>query len=275
MKTLSETRPAAVAGSFYPATRDALRATVVGMLEGVAHEERRCPGAIVPHAGLEYSGQCAAEVIGRIHVPGTVVILAPNHTGTCRSPGASLWAHGAFTTPLGDVPVNESLAARLVGSCDLIAHDPAAHAREHAVEVELPFLQARAPDVSIVPLVLAFEDWRRCEILGRALADAVNEEADEVLLLASSDMSHFEPAAVAAKKDGLALEAVRRLDGEALLAVCRRERITMCGRAAAACALEASRLLGAAHGEVIDYRHSGLVTGDDSSVVAYAGVILA
>jgi hypothetical protein len=142
------------------------------------------------------------------------------------------------------------------------------------VEVELPFLQLRAPAVTIVPLVLAFEDWHHCEVVGRALADAVNEEADDVLLVASSDMTHYEPAPAAAKKDRMALEAVRRLDGAGLLDVCRREHVSMCGRAPAACVLEASRLLGATHGELIDYRHSGQVTGDDSSVVGYAGVIV-
>jgi len=271
---MANLRKPAVAGRFYPAQAAALRERIGRLFMGVPHEERLCCGTIVPHAGIEYSGPCAAEVIGRIRIPGTVVILAPNHTGSCRSPGASLWAQGAFRTPLGDVPVNESLASRLTAACELVAHDPAAHAVEHAVEVELPFLQARSPAVTIVPLVLAFEDWARCEILGRALADAVDEEADPVLLMASSDMTHFESAAAAGRKDRLALAAIQRLDGAGLLEVCRRSGVSMCGRAAAACVVEASRLLGATGGELIDYRHSGMVTGDDTDVVAYAGVIL-
>jgi hypothetical protein len=213
-------------------------------------------------------------VFGRIRIPDTVVILAPNHTGAGVAP-AALWAEGAFRTPLGDVPIDEQFAARLVEGCNLVAADPLAHGSEHAIEVELPFLQVRAPGFRLVPLVLAFGDWSRCRELGRALADAVIGSGGDVLLLASSDMTHNESAERAAVKDALALDAIRRLVAAALLEVCRREGITMCGRGPAAAVLEAARRLGATAGEVVDYRHSGRVTGDDRSVVAYAGMILA
>ncbi len=268
-------RPAAVAGRFYPAEPDELRALVAECLAGVPAERLAARAAMVPHAGLVYSGRCAAAVLGRLAIPGLVIILAPNHTGCCASPGASLWADGAFETPLGPVPVDAAFAARLVEACDLVAPDPLAHAAEHAIEVELPFLRLLAPRARVVPLVLVWDDWPRCRRLAQALAELIGAWPEPALILASSDMTHYVPAARAAEKDRLALEALARLDGETLLRLCRHHGITMCGRAPAAVAAEAARLLGAAGAQVVDYRHSGLVTGDDREVVAYAGVIVA
>jgi len=244
------------------------------MLGSVEAEPSVAIGAIVPHAGLVYSGQCAAHVWGRVQVPPTVVVLAPNHTGAMGSPGASVWAHGQFMTPLGSVPIAEGFAQALIDRCPLAAHDPSAHVREHAIEVELPFLQMVAADVAIVPIVLAWDRWEPSIDLASALASVVRDWEGNVLLVASSDMTHYESASVAERKDRMALDAVRRLDGEDLLAVCRRENVTMCGRAPAAVVLEASRQVGATAAEVVDYRHSGYVTGDDREVVAYAGVVI-
>lgn len=270
-----EIRRPAVAGTFYPDDPTALRALVRDCLGPAAGEARRARGAIVPHAGLIYSGRCAGAVFRQVALPPVAVIVAPNHTGRCGAPGgASLWARGAFLTPLGRSEVAAELAQTLAARCPLVAHDPLAHAAEHAVEVELPFVQALAPGTTIVPLVLAWDDWPRCRTLAEALADVIHEWPDDVVLLASSDMTHYESAARAARKDRLVLATVERLDGESLLEVCRRERVTMCGRAPAAVVLEASRRLGAEKAEVLDYRHSGMVTGDDARVVAYAGVAI-
>ncbi len=231
--------------------------------------------AIVPHAGLVYSGACAAEVFKRIKLAQTVVILAPNHTGMLAvGGGASAWTKGAFRIPLGDVRVEENFGAKLCEICDLVSHDPAAHQREHAVEVELPFISLLAPRSAIVPIVLAWDDWDRCRMLAEAIATVVRDWPEPVTLLASSDMTHFESADVAARKDRVALDHVQRLDGQGLLAACHREAITMCGRAPVATVLEAARLLGSTEGSVVDYRHSGWVTGDNSQVVAYAGVVI-
>ncbi|UCC72818.1 MAG: AmmeMemoRadiSam system protein B [Gemmatimonadota bacterium] len=271
-----DVRAAAVAGHFYPAHPGKLSEMVESFLAEVDVEARPMRAVIAPHAGLVYSGQCAAHVFGRVEIPSTVVILAPNHTGLVDAPrGASIWERGAFETPLGRVAVAEKFAGELELRCPLVAHDPRAHRDEHAVEVELPFLTSLAPRSAIVPIVLAWEDWPRCKQLADALAGLVSEWPEQVLLVASSDMTHFEPAARAAEKDRLALAAIERLDGEELLNACRREQITMCGRAPAAVVVEAARQLGATRGEVVDYRHSGWVTGDDSNVVAYAGVTIA
>ncbi|GBD33579.1 MAG: MEMO1 family protein [Gemmatimonadales bacterium] len=264
-----------MAGRFYPADRNELGDLVDRLLSAARRDPRPAPGGIVPHAALVYSGACAASLFGRVAVPNTVVILAPNHTGRLGAPGgASGWMRGSFATPLGELPVAEDFMTELEASCDLVAHDPWAHEFEHAIEVELPFLQKLNPACRIAPLVLAFDDWGRCETLGGALAQVVARWPEPVLLLASSDMTHYEPAEVAARKDRLALEAVERLDGRRLLGVCRKEGVTMCGRAPAAAVLEAARRLGASRAEVVDYRHSGWVTGDDRSVVGYAAVLI-
>ena len=231
--------------------------------------------AVVPHAGYVYSGLTAAHVFARLDVPRLVVILAPNHTGVCRAPGgASLWEAGAFATPLGEVPVDAQLAAAVRAASPLVGVDHAAHQEEHAIEVELPFLQVRRADVAIVPLVLAWDGWDEARGLGEALARVVRDWAEPVLLLASSDLNHYEPAAVSELKDAQALDAVRALDGAELLRRCRAERISMCGRAPVATALAAARALGSTRAEVVDYRHSGWVTGDEARVVGYGGVVI-
>ncbi len=265
----------AVADRFYTGNPAELREQVDQYLREYRAPTRSVRAAVVPHAGLVYSGRCAASVFARIEIPRVVVILGPNHSGTLgTSSRASLWARGAFETPMGPVKIAQEFAEALEQSCLLTAHDPHAHQREHAIEVILPFLAALAPDVSIVPLLLAFDDWAECERLGRALAHLVRQWPDTVLLLASSDMTHYEPAKRAARKDRAALRAVRQLDGQELLRVCRRKRVSMCGRAAVAVTTVAARLLGAREGTVVDYRHSGAVTGDDRNVVAYAGVVI-
>jgi len=201
--------------------------------------------------------------------------MGPNHTGLGRArSGGSVYAEGVMGTPLGDVPVHHELAAALLAECDLLEDDPEAHASEHSVEVHLPFLLARRSDVRVVPIVLGWSDWARTARLGEALARVVKAWPEPVLLVASSDMSHYESAAVCASKDLLALAEVEKLDGAALLAVTARHRISMCGRVPAAAVVHACGLLGSARAEVVHASHSGLVTGDDRAVVSYAGVIV-
>jgi len=231
--------------------------------------------AIAPHAGLVYSGQCAAHVWKRVAIPDTVVILAPNHTGLSNNPGgASAWNRGVFKTPIGEVPIAEDFLAAVETRCTLVGHDPVAHTREHAIEVQLPFLQTLAPTSSLAPIVIAWDRWDASLKLATALAESITEYPGDVLLVSSSDMTHYESAASAERKDRRALDAIEHLDGERLLDVCRRENVTMCGRVPSAIVLETARQLGATKATVVDYRHSGWVTGDDSSVVAYAGVVV-
>ena len=270
-------RAPAVSGRFYPGTRDELQRAVRELLRTVepgAHPAA-ARAAIAPHAGYLYSGLTAAHVFARLRLPRLIVIVAPNHTGMCRAPGgASLWEKGAFATPLGEVPIDDVFTAALLAACPLVGVDHDAHRTEHAVEVMLPFLQLLQPEARVVPLVLAWDDWTSSQALGTALATLIKAAAEPVLLLASSDLNHYEPAAVGELKDAQALGAVQALDGAELLDRCRRERISMCGRAPAATVLAAARALGATRAEVVDYRHSGWVTGDESAVVGYGGVVI-
>ncbi len=273
MSRRENVRPPAVAGRFYPDRPLELLELIRSCLRDVPGEALSVPAAMVPHAGLMYSGACAGQVLGRLDLPPVIVILAPNHTGAGVPGRASLWSSGAFETPLGAVPVAEEFARRLESSCDLVREDLATHREEHAVEVELPFLQVLAPAATIAPLVLSWDDWPRSERLARDLAALIATWPDRVLLLASSDMTHHESADAAARKDRMALAHLAHLDGEGLLRTCREQHISMCGRAPAATVIEAARRLGATSGTVVDYRHSGLVTGDDRRVVAYAGLL--
>jgi AmmeMemoRadiSam system protein B len=265
---LDAVRAPAVSGRFYPGTRGELERTVQELLDTVgAARPAPARAAVAPHAGYAYSGLTAAHVFARLEIPPIVVILAPNHTGVSRAPGgASLWEAGAFRTPLGDVKVDDGFARALLETSPLVGPDRAAHASEHAVEVELPFLQLRRADVRIVPLVLAWDAWEGCRGLGETLAGLVRRWPDRVLLL--------EPAATSERKDRRALDAVAALDGAELLARCRSERISMCGRAPAATVMAAARALGAEHADVVHYSHSGMVTGDDDAVVGYGGVVI-
>src|SRR5216117_4602981 len=168
-RLLSALRAPAVAGRFYPGARGELEGVVRGLLDEAAPAPPAAPAparaAVAPHAGYVYSGLTAAHVFARLEIPPIVVIVAPNHTGVTRAPGgASLWEAGAFRTPLGDVSVDEGFARALLETSPLVGPDHAAHASEHAVEVELPFLQLRRADVRIVPLVLAWDAWE----IGRA-----------------------------------------------------------------------------------------------------------
>jgi AmmeMemoRadiSam system protein B len=272
---MTRLRRPAVAGLFYPDHPPQLLRAVQGLL-GEPAEGTAAPAAMAPHAGYVYSGHTAGKVFGALDVPRRVICIGPNHTGDGNArEGGSVFAVGVLRTPMGDVPVDETLAADLLARCPHLEDDPDAHRREHGIEVMLPFLQVRRPDVTVVPVVLAFADWPRCRAVGEALAATVRAAGEPVLLLISSDMNHYEPAAVGMKKDDLALAEVARLDGEALLEVTRRNRISMCGRGPAAAILHAVKLLGASVGTVLEHTHSGVVSGDDDAVVGYAGVIAA
>ena len=274
-------RAPAVSGRFYPADPAVLRREVQELLDQAGPHQaqsgaRHAIAAVVPHAGYMYSGPTAARVLSGVVLPRLIVILAPNHTGVCSvEGGASLWERGAFRTPLGDVPVAENLAQALLVAEPLVGIDHDAHAREHAVEVVLPFLQLLQPDARIVPLVLAWDDWESCRTLGASLAGLVRQSSEAVLLVASSDLNHYEAAAVSEPKDRRALDAVATLDGNELLRRCKAERISMCGRAPTATVLAAATTLGATHADVVDYRHSGWASGDEQAVVGSGGVVIA
>jgi MEMO1 family protein len=267
-------RTPAVSGTFYPALPGRLRADVRAFLEN-ASPPRRALGVLAPHGGYAYSGAIAGAAFGAVEVPGTCIILAPNHTGRGRArEGGSLLVDTAYRTPLGDVEPDTELGTALQERArPLLIEDPLAHAEEHAVEVLLPFLQMRNAATRVVPVVLGWSDWERTRALAGAIHDVIAGRTD-VLLVASSDMNHYEPAADSADKDAMALERIVTLDGEGLLEATRQHHISMCGRVPVACALEVARRAGFTRADVVGYAHSGLVTGKHDRVVGYAAALI-
>jgi AmmeMemoRadiSam system protein B len=264
-------RDPAVAGRFYGADGAALAREVAGYLAAAGAAGSRAPalGLVAPHAGYVYSGAIAGAAYGRVALPAKVIVLCPNHTGLGAE--VALWPGGGWRTPLGRVPVDAALTAALAAS-PRVEEDPEAHRREHALEVQLPFLQVARPDVAIAALCLGHLRLGDCEALGRDVAAAAT--AAGALVVASSDMSHYVPAAVARAQDGRALERLLALDAAGLYEVVHRERISMCGIVPATVMLVAARLRGATRAELVRYGHSGEVTGDDDAVVGYAAAIV-
>lgn len=267
----SPSRRPAVAGQFYPASAAEIERTVRGMVADFG-PAGKAMGVMVPHAGYIYSGAVAAEVFASVELPQTFIIIGPNHTGL--GPPASIMVSGVWQMPAGDVPVDSGLADAIRSHSLILAADEAAHVYEHSLEVQLPFLQLLAGEVSIVPICLMGGDTGECRAIGIAIARAVKEWSRPVLIVASSDMTHYESQDVAAAKDRLALERILELDADGLLETVREHHVTMCGYAPAAVMLNACRELGATTARLTRYATSGDVTGDDSQVVGYAGVIV-
>jgi hypothetical protein len=259
----------AVAGRFYPGSRGALLADL-DRYTAVAPEGLAARGVVAPHAGYMYSGAVAGAVYGAVELPGRLVILCPNHTGVGGA--LAMMGSGAWRTPLGDAPVDAELAAALARHLPDISDDESAHRFEHSLEVQLPFVQFRRPEVRFVPVCVGPVNLGLLLRLGDALAAVAAEAGEPVLLVASSDMTHYESARDARRKDTLAVERMEALDPEGLAAVVRRESISMCGWAPAVAVMQACRKLGATRGQLVRYATSGDVTGDQSSVVGYAGV---
>ena len=261
-------REPAVAGHFYPASEERLWVEVAALLGPPAHP-RPALGVLAPHAGYVYSGKVAGETWARVEVPARAVVLCPNHTGLGAR--VALWPGGGWCTPLGRVPIDAALTAAL-RACPLVEDDRVAHLREHALEVQLPFLQARRSGVAIAALCLGSLSAGECEELGRAIAAAVRDRP--ALLVASSDMSHYVPADVARTLDEHALARFLALDARGLLETVRREDISMCGVVPATVMLAAARELGATRAELVRYANSGDASGDFESVVGYAGALV-
>jgi AmmeMemoRadiSam system protein B len=266
------TRRPAVAGSFYPADPEALRGAIDAMTGGQSPPREPIARALlVPHAGYIYSGRIASETYLASRLPTRLVILGPNHTGE-GSPIAIMSA-GTWRTPLGDAEIDAPLATDILDRCRGAREDDTAHRREHSIEVQVPILQRLVPGLRFVPICVGTDSLPALLDLGGALAGAIEAGGDSLLVL-SSDMSHYVPAAFAERQDRKALDRIRALDPAGLHRVVQEEEISMCGMAPAVAGLEAARLLGSSTARMVAYGHSGQRTGDDGSVVAYAGVII-
>jgi AmmeMemoRadiSam system protein B len=266
------TRQPAVAGQFYSEDPQQLRSELAKFVSKAASREKVL-GIIAPHAGYVYSGMVAGEIYGAVEMPRAVIVLGPNHQGLGRR--AALYPAGDWQTPLGRVPINSRLAELVKKHAPLVEEDTAAHHYEHSLEVQIPFLQYVNPAVSIVPLCLGFSDFASCRMLGEGIGRAINEFDEQVLIVASSDMTHYESAAEAARKDQLAINEILALNPEGLLRVCREQGISMCGVIPAVVMLVAARMLGATRASLVCYATSGDVTGDQRQVVAYAALSVA
>ncbi len=262
-------RSSAVAGMFYSADPEKLRRSVQDFL--VEATPCRAMGVVVPHAGYLYSGAVAGEVYAHVLAPEVCVVLSPNHTGLGAE--ASIMCRGRWRTPLGELPVDEALASAILERSPLLQDDSVAHLREHAVEVQLPFLQVLGT-TAFVPITLMTLSFKKCAAVAEALGGAIRESGRPVLLVASSDMTHYESREAAARKDRLALDRVEALDPQGLYETVREQGISMCGVIPTTIMLLAARALGATRSRTVRYATSGEISGDYAQVVGYAGVIV-
>jgi predicted class III extradiol MEMO1 family dioxygenase len=291
---ISAVRTPAVAGRFYPGRAEELLREVREYTSPdktrIATGRTTAIGCVAPHAGYMYSGGVAGAVYSRLEIPEHCVILCPNHTGKGRP--LAVMASTTWQTPLGEVAADAEMSARLLRRFPALQEDSAAHRAEHAIEVQLPFLQALQPKLNIVPIAIGTSDFDVLRGLGEALADVIADHQEEdqeeedheedqkedreekVLIVASSDMNHYESDAVTRVKDHKAIERVLAMDARGLWEVVMNEDITMCGFGPTIVMLTAAKLLGATSATLVKYATSGDVSGDYESVVGYAGIIV-
>jgi len=277
------TRSPACAGSFYEAQAAELTSQVHSLLE-LDVSPVQATAVVCPHAGLMYSGKVAGAVYSRVTIPRTVILVGPNHTG--EGPPISVWARGKWAIPGALLPVAEDLAHAFLAICAEARADELAHQYEHSLEVQLPFLATRRPDITILPIIVGVRDLRRCLALGLALASVTKSAVESPLLIASSDMTHCGPGfgqsppagltadAFARRQDGIALKALQTLDEDEFHHTIETFDISMCGYAPTTAVLYAARILGAQHAAVTRYATSAEVAGDVNRVVGYAGVVI-
>lgn len=272
-------RRAAVAGSWYPAGADQLEAEVDAHLGNAdraasanvpAHAD--LVGLIAPHAGLVYSGPVAAYAyrLLRDRSFGLIVVVGPSHYVGFE--GVSVWSAGAFETPFGPLQVDASGAEALMQRCPIVKELPAAHQREHSLEMQLPFLARIAPHATILPLVMGHQTRSTAFALADAIVDVVRDR--QALLVASSDLSHFHDAKTAARLDAMVVDDVDRMDADSLMARLEARPDHACGGGPIVTVLRASRALGATKSRVLSYADSGDVSGDKSAVVGYLAAAL-
>ena len=267
------TRPPAVAGSFYPADRAEMDSLLDELLVDPPQTKQRWPAAMIPHAGWRYSGRLAAQVLQRLDIPDTVIVIGPKHTDLGVE--FAVAPHEVWQLPGKNLNSDPELAEQLALAIPGLELDSAAHAREHAIEVELPLLARLAPDSKVVGLALGRGNLAAYQAMGAALAEFMDTLPEPPLLLISSDMNHFATDAENRRLDELALQALETLDPARLYDAVDRSAISMCGVGAAVIVLEALRRLGKLkRTERVGYLTSGEISGDLSRVVGYAGMLI-
>jgi len=270
---MSSIRPSAVAGLFYPGDPAALSAMIDGFVDPTIQASPAI-GVISPHAGFIYSGAVAGTLYSRVEIPSRTIILCPNHTGL----GAplSIMRTGEWQTPLGNLQLDNEMADALMSLNAELEEDSEAHRFEHAIEVQLPFLQhvRHGNDSRFVPIAVGVSGWGTLEHLGKTIAETIQRIDRTALIIASSDMNHYESDAITRIKDAKAIESILKLDAQGLHDTVRRENISMCGAGPATAMIAASKILGATRAELTRYSTSADVSKDFNRVVGYAGVIV-
>ena len=271
-----------VAGTFYEGKAEALKTQIEEcFLHKFAHAKipevntagsRRIVGLFCPHAGYEYSGPVAANAYFELALdgkPDMVVILGPNHRGY-GSPLATA-SEGSWRTPLGEVEIDGAAARMIAKESRIVDIDDSAHIEEHSIEVQLPFLQyLYGSEFKFVPICFQMQDLDSSIEIGKALAKVL--AGKNAVVIASSDMTHYEPQKDAAAKDSTALKAVKAMDEKKFYSVIAKHDITACGYGPITSVIVAAKGLGAKEADLLCYRTSGEITGDYSSVVGYAAV---
>jgi len=264
-------REPAVAGRFYPSKPEQLSKEIDSYLSRDG-EKVRAVGCVAPHAGYMYSGRVAGSIFSKVEIPRRCIVLGPNHTG--RGHPLAIMKEGAWRTPLGVADIDEQLAEQLTEIFPAITEDAEAHRLEHAIEVEVPFLQKLRPDLVFVPIVIGTGQLVILEHLGKALAHALHAIGEPVLIVASSDMNHYENDARTRIKDRKAIDRILALDARGLHETILKESISMCGFGPAVAMLTAAVKLGAQKAELVEYATSGDISGDRDHVVGYAGIAI-
>ncbi|UCG79018.1 MAG: AmmeMemoRadiSam system protein B [Nitrospirota bacterium] len=267
----TKARVPAVAGQFYNADPGRLRRQIDELIDR-DRQKNDCIAALSPHAGFMYSGPVAGAVYSSINIPENVLLIGPNHTG--RGARASIMTEGIWRIPFGEMSINGELATMLADQSDLLEVDSAAHVYEHSLEVQLPFIYTFRPEVRIVPITLMGLSLEECDELGRCIAGIISSYEEAVLIIASSDMSHYVSDETARKLDREAIKRLLDIDPEGLYDVVKRKGISMCGYIPATVMLYAARYMEAGEAALIKYTTSAETSGDYDHVVGYAGVLV-
>jgi len=261
-----------VAGRFYPDNPQEMQQTLARLIPHASQEEKiNAKAVIIPHAGYVYSGGVAGITISKVNVPETVVILGPNHHGRGALVALST---DDWQMPMGKVPADSDLAGEILKSSARITADETAHAFEHSLEVQVPFLQHEQKDLHIVPICVGHLSYEECQLVAQDLSSAIQAARKDVLLVASTDMTHYKSREEATKQDTLAIEHILRFDPKGLYATIHKYQISMCGVIPTTITLLTAKALGARKVELIQYTDSGDVSGDISQVVGYAGLVV-
>jgi AmmeMemoRadiSam system protein B len=266
-------RQPAVAGRFYPGKPKELSRQVESFCtKSTDLAPRHAIACMVPHAGYRYSGHVAGAVYAPLQLPRRFIMIGPRHfpAGAAQA----ILSEGAWQTPLGPAEIDADLAVGLKHAYDGLVEDHVAHRTEHALEVQLPFLQILAGEFRFVPIALGTVHYPALESLGNALAEVISRQDAPVLIVASSDMNHYESDGITRRKDALAIERILALDPHGLHETVRSYSISMCGYGPAVSMLIAANLLGAKRAELVRYATSADITGDRDQVVGYAGIII-